>query len=97
LALFSQIKQSRDETDGYRRFGSIMPLFFIYIFFNSFIQYNHTFIHPSPFAEARLLVSSSLLHSAREEPPWGAEPKIELRPALEQADALPTELRRTLN
>ncbi len=37
-----------------------------------------------------------------EEPPWGAEPRIELGPALQQADALPTEnvapseLRRTL-
>jgi hypothetical protein len=31
-----------------------------------------------------------------EKPPWDAEPKIELGPALQQADALPTELRRTL-
>ncbi len=53
--------------------------------------YNHTFIHPSPFAEACLLVSSSLLRSAKDEPPWDAEPRIELGPALQQADALPTE------
>ncbi len=31
-----------------------------------------------------------------EKPPWGAEPRIELGPALQQAGALPTELRRTL-
>ncbi len=29
------------------------------------------------------------------EPPCGAEPRIELGPALQQADALPAELRRT--
>jgi hypothetical protein len=31
-----------------------------------------------------------------EKPPWGAEPRIELEPALRQADALSTELRHTL-
>ncbi len=35
----------------------------IYYFKHLFIQYKHTFIHPSPFAEARLLVSSSLRDS----------------------------------
>jgi len=30
------------------------------------------------------------------EPPCGAEPRIELGPALQQADALPTEPRRTI-
>ncbi len=29
-------------------------------------------------------------------PPSGAEPRIELGPALQQADALPTEQRRTI-
>ncbi len=38
----------------------------IYYFYHSFIQYNHTFFHPSSFAEARLLVSSSLLRSSRD-------------------------------
>jgi hypothetical protein len=34
-----------------------MPLFLIFIiFWQSFTQYNHTFIRPSPFAEACLLV-----------------------------------------
>ncbi len=32
-----------------------------------------------------------------ENPPWGAKPRFKLGPALKQADALPTELRRTLN
>jgi hypothetical protein len=31
-----------------------------------------------------------------EKPPWGAEPKMELGPALQQVDALPSDLRRTL-
>jgi hypothetical protein len=31
-----------------------------------------------------------------EEPPWGAEPRFERGPALQQAGALPTEPRRTL-
>ncbi len=31
-----------------------------------------------------------------EDPPCGAEPRIELEPALQQADALPTEPRRTI-
>ncbi len=31
-----------------------------------------------------------------ETPPCGAEPRIELGPALQQADALPTEPRRTI-
>ncbi len=30
------------------------------------------------------------------DPPWDAEPRFELGPALQQADALPTELRRIL-
>jgi hypothetical protein len=47
------------------------------------MQYNHTFIHPSPFADAYLLIYSS--------PPRVAEPRIELWPVLKQADAL-TEL-----
>jgi hypothetical protein len=31
-----------------------------------------------------------------EDPPCGAEPRIELGPALQQADALPTEPRHTI-
>ncbi len=59
-------------------------------------QYIHTitfikYIHPSPFA--RFLSISS---AQWEKPPWDAEPRIELGPALQQADALPSELSRTL-
>ena len=64
-------------------------LFKIYYFQHSFFHYNHTFIHPSPFAEARLLVSSSLVSSARGTS-RGAEPRLELGPAVQQAPAKTT-------
>jgi hypothetical protein len=57
----------------------------------TFIQY----IYPSPFAEASLHFLIACLLSG-ETPPYGAEPGIELGPALQQADALPTEPRRTI-
>ncbi len=73
-----------------------------------FIFYNiHTFIHsitfiqyiyPSPFVEASLHFLIACLLSG-EKPPCGAEPRIErieLGPALQQADALPIEPRRTM-
>jgi hypothetical protein len=53
------------------------------------------YIHPSPFAEASLHFLIALVLSG-EKPPCGAEPRIELGPALQQADALPTEPRRTM-
>jgi hypothetical protein len=46
--------------------------------------------HLSPFAEASLLVLIALVLSG-EKPPWGAEPRFELGPAVQQASALPTE------
>ncbi len=52
------------------------------------------YIHPSPFAEASLQFLIALVLSG-EKPPCGAEPRIELGPALQQADVLPTEPRRT--
>jgi hypothetical protein len=52
-----------------------------------FIHYNNKFIHPALLDEASLLVSLPLIRSAS-----GAE----LGLALQQANALPTELRRTL-
>ncbi len=77
-----------------------MPLFlFIFIFLtyiHSFIlshSYN-TFIH-RPFAQAFLYFLIACLLSG-EKPPCGAEPRVELGPALQQADALPTEPRRTI-
>jgi hypothetical protein len=45
------------------------------------------FIHPSPFAEASLHFLIALVLSG-EKPPCGAEPRIELGPALQQAGAL---------
>jgi hypothetical protein len=70
-----------------------MLLFLKFIIFNN--QSHSTIIHLFLlFAEAGLIISSSLLRSAREEPPWGAETRFELGPALQQADALTAELRR---
>ncbi len=84
------------DAHGILRFGGIMPLFFILIIYNNH-SHSTTYIHSSfTIRRACLLVSSSLLRSAREEPPWDAEPRIELGPATQQADALPTELRRNL-
>ncbi len=57
----------------------------------TFIQYNY----PSPFAEAYLHFLIACLLSG-ETPLCGTEPRIELRPALEQANVLPTEPRRTI-
>jgi hypothetical protein len=76
-----------------------MPLFlFIFIFLRytyihliTFIQY----ICPSPFAEVSLHLFIALKLSGKE-PPCGAEPRIELGLALQQADALSTEQRRTI-
>ncbi len=72
---------------------------------NFFIFYNiHTFIHlitfiqyiyPSPFGKASLHFLIACLLSG-ETPPCGAKPRIELGPALQQADSLPAEPRRTI-
>ncbi len=49
------------------RFGGTMPLFLKLYYFLPFIHTIQShFVHPSPFAEARLLESSSRLRSARE-------------------------------
>ncbi len=76
--------------------GGMMPLFlFIFIFYNihTFIQSHSykTFIRRHSLRP--LSISSSLVCSVGE-PPCGAEPRIELGPALQQADVLPTEPRR---
>ncbi len=47
-----------------------------------------------PFAEGPLLFPQC--SSLRRGSLWGAEPGFELRPAVQQADALLSELRRTL-
>jgi len=53
------------------------------------------YMHPSPFAEVpfHFLIAGQL---SGKNPSWGAEPRIELGPALQRADALPTDLRHTL-
>jgi hypothetical protein len=82
-------------------FGGMMPhfLFFIFLYF---ITYIHTFIQSHSFKTIirrhslrPLSISSSLVCSVGE-PPCGAELRIELGPALQQADALPTEPHRTI-
>ncbi len=72
------------------------------VYFSYFITYIHTFIQSHSYntfirrhSLRPLSISSSLVCSVGE-PPCGAEPRIELGPALQQADALPTELRRTI-
>ncbi len=70
----------------------IFDIFIAYIHSITFIQY----IYPSPFAEASLHFLIACLLSG-ETPPCGGKPRIELGPALQQADALPTEPRRTMN
>ena len=79
-----------------------MPLFlFIFhIFYNihAFIQsftISHT-IHLSVAIRWGLSPSPHRLKAQWEDPPCGAEPRIELGPALQQADGLPTEPRRTI-
>jgi hypothetical protein len=77
-----------------KRRGIYICLFFVLIFHSTnihsitFIQY----IHPSPFAEVslHLLIAGQL--SVKNVP----EPKIDLGPAMQQADAHLTEPRRTL-
>ncbi len=80
-----------------------MPLFlFIFhIFFITCIHYIHSFnhihtIHLSIAIRWGLSPSPHRLKAQWEDPPCGAELRIELGPALQQADALPTEPRRTI-
>jgi hypothetical protein len=60
--------------------------------FSIFFRTIHSFIHP--LAEGPLLFPH--FSSLSRGPPWGAGPGFELWPAVQQADALPSELRRTL-
>jgi hypothetical protein len=56
------------------------------VYFSYFITYIRShYIYPSPHR----------LQAQWEKPPCGAESRIELEPALQHADVLPTELRRT--
>ncbi len=71
-------------------------LFFIY-FFITYIHSIHIHtIHLSIAIRCGLSPSPHRLKAQWEDPPCGAELGIELGPALQQADALPTEPRRTI-
>jgi hypothetical protein len=76
-----------------------MPLF-LFIFHIFFITYIHSFhihtIHLSIAIRWGLSPYPHCLKAQWEDPPYGAEPRIELGPALQQADVLPTEPRRTI-
>jgi hypothetical protein len=67
-----------------------------------FIFLRYTYIHLITYITfvrhhlPRSLSISSSLWCSVGKPPCGAEPRIELGPALQQADALPTEQRRTM-
>jgi hypothetical protein len=69
--------------------------FCLFLYFITFIQYNHpiTFIQ---YIRRGLSPSPHRSVAQWERPPCGAEPGIELGPAFQQADALPTEPRRTI-
>jgi hypothetical protein len=83
----------------YSRFRTFLQYCIVYFcgishsfcLFSIFFSYN-TFIHT--FAEGPLLFPHCT--SLSRGPPWGAEPGFELGPAVQQADALLFELRRTL-
>ncbi len=69
---------------------TLFCFFFIFYNMHTFIQshsYN-TFIHRHSLRPLSILIACLL---SGETPPCGAEPWIELGPALQQADALPTE------
>jgi hypothetical protein len=74
---------------------------FWFIFHIFFITYIHSFnhihtIYISVAIRWGLSPSPHRLKAQWEDPPCGAKPRIELGPALQQADALPTEPRRMM-
>jgi hypothetical protein len=73
-----------------------MPLFLTFYFFNNHSYSNiHAFILHH-LTRSIFLYLLTLLSATEASTPQGAEPIIEFGPALQQADALPIELRRTL-
>ncbi len=73
--------------------------FCLFVYF--LVQYIHSFHHIHTVHSSVTIRRSSSPPSHRwsaqwEKPPWGAEPRIKHGPALQKADALPTELTRTL-
>jgi Na+-transporting methylmalonyl-CoA/oxaloacetate decarboxylase gamma subunit len=81
-----------------RRFGGgMVPLFlFILIFCIRYSFYHIHTVHSSVVIRQGSSPSPHRWSVQREKPPWGAKPRIELGPVLEQAEELPTELRHTL-
>ena len=73
------------------RFGGLMPLFLIYLYF---IDWDIQFITLVPIVEAHSNIFTAA--AQKRDLHWGAEPGIEPGPAVQQADALLFELRRTL-
>jgi hypothetical protein len=69
----------------------VFLIFFIFSYINSISFIQH--IHPSPFAEIFCYIVHNRQQAQWENPPWGADPRIELGPAFQQANALPTEQR----
>jgi hypothetical protein len=81
--------------ENIQRFGGRMPLFFFifHILYNIHSFISHSF-HLSIAIRWGLSPYPHCLKAQWEDPPCGAEPRIELGPALQQADALPTASRR---
>ncbi len=76
----------------FERFGGTLPLFWYIFYINrAYIQY---FIYDT--RRVPLLFSSFFCFCSVEGHLWGAEPRFELGPAVQQADALLSEPRRTL-
>jgi hypothetical protein len=78
----------------FQRLGGRMPLFLFIFHIFLLHTYIHSFnhihtIHLSITIRWGLSPSPHRLKAQWEDPPCGAEPRIELGPALQQADALP--------
>ncbi len=80
-------------------FGVFIDIFFFFIFYTYNIlsfNHNHT-IHLSVTIRRGLSPSPHRLKAQWEKPSWDAEPRIELGPALQQDDVLPTKPSRTID
>ncbi len=69
--------------------------YLLFCLFHTFIITIIQYIYSYPFAEASLIFFIACF-AQTEKPPWGAEPRFELGPAIQQASALSTEPRCTL-
>jgi hypothetical protein len=93
---YGSVSQKYGSGSGFIKFlvACMMTLFLFILILN--ITYIHT-VHSSVVIRRGSSPSPHRWSAQWEKPPWGAEPSIDHGPALQQADALPTELRRTLN